>query len=138
MGIAGLTRISTALALLLALSLGGCAKPPASAYSGTQTASVTVGLPVGQNSAGESCTLQRAGQRGDIYCGSWDQPSAHVQAGGTASAGQLPTLATSSPWRAGLDAAYACEAPQPARILNGVPAEILPCTQRFSGWPYVA
>ena len=138
MGSAGLTRISTALALLLALSLGGCAKPPASAYSGTQTVSVAAGLPVGQNSAGESCTLQRAGQRGDIYCGSWDQPSAHAQTGDAATAGQLTALATSSPWRAGLDAAYACEAPQPARILNGVPAEILPCTQRFSGWPYVA
>ncbi|MDE2239631.1 MAG: CHAT domain-containing protein, partial [Rhodospirillales bacterium] len=138
MGIAGVTRTGTALALLLALSLGGCAKPPASAYSNTQATSVAVGLPVGQNSAGESCTLQRTGQHGDVYCGSWDQPSAHVQAGGTASAGQLPVLATSSPWRAGLDAAYACEAPQPARILDGVPAEILPCTQRFGGWPYVA
>ncbi|MDE1896302.1 MAG: CHAT domain-containing protein, partial [Rhodospirillales bacterium] len=133
----GFTRAPVALALLLALGLGSCAKPPASAYDQAQV-STGEGVPVGQNSAGESCTLQRIGGRADIYCGSWDQPSAHVQAGGAANAGQLAALATSSPWRAGLDAAYACDAPQPAQILDGVPAEILPCTQRFGGWPYVA
>lgn len=135
MRIARFIHAPAALALLLVLA--GCAKPPASAYDQAPAAN-GAGLPVGQNSAGESCTLQRMGGRADIYCGSWDQPSAHVQDGGAASAAELPALATSGPWRAGLEAAYACEAPQPARILDGVPAEILPCTQRFGGWPYVA
>ncbi|WP_234732298.1 CHAT domain-containing protein [Acidocella facilis] len=135
MRIAGFIHTPAALALLL--TVAGCSKPPASAYE--QASSTSTGLPVGQNSAGEGCTLQRlADGRADIYCGSWDQPSAHVQIGGAASAATLPGLAASSPWRAGLDAAYVCEAPQPARILDGVPAEILPCTQRFGGWPYVA
>ncbi len=132
------THAPAGLALLLALGLGSCAKPPASAYDQAQSSSTGAGLPVGQNSAGESCTLQRLGGHADIYCGSWGQPSAHVQEGGAATEAELATLATSSPWRAGLDAAYACDAPQPARILDGVPAEILPCTQRFGGWPYIA
>ena len=133
-----MTRVAALHALLLALSLTGCAKPPASAYGGAQPGSAGPGLPVGQNSARESCTLQRFGDHADIYCGSWDQPSAHVQEGGATSQAELSGLAANSPWRAGLDAAYACETPEPGRILDGVPAEILPCTQRFGGWPYVA
>ncbi len=138
MRIVSVTRVPAALALLLVLALGSCAKPPASAYDQAPSSTAGAGLPVGRNSAGESCTLQRIGNHADIYCGDWDQPSAHVQSGGAASAAELAALATSSPWRAGLDAAYACDAPQPARILDGVPAEILPCTQRFGGWPYIA
>ncbi len=133
-----LAHVAAALTLLLSLGLASCTKPPASAYSEAQSAITAAGVPVGQNSAGESCTLQRFGQHGDIYCGSWDQPSAHVQQGGAASAAKLKALATSSPWRAGLDAAYACEPPQAATILDAVPAEILSCTQRFGGWPYIA
>jgi CHAT domain-containing protein len=128
-----------AVSLLLALCLASCAKPPSSAYdSGTAAASAGPGLNLGQNTAGEACNSQTTATGADVYCGSWDQPSAHVQAGGPASATDLTALATTSPWRAALEGAYSCGAPAPGSILNGAPAAILTCTQRFGGWPHIA
>jgi CHAT domain-containing protein len=129
-----------ASALAMALAFSGCATPPQNAYEQAGGAVVpSAGLSVGQNAAGEACTVQRqADGSGDVYCGSWDQPSAHVSKGDPANEGDLIGLATTSTWRATLDAAYACEAPQRAAILGGVPAEVLVCTQRQGGWPYVA
>ncbi|HYP63153.1 MAG TPA: tetratricopeptide repeat protein, partial [Acidocella sp.] len=126
------------MGLVLGLALASCARPLQSAYentTGTQNAS---GIPVGQNSAGESCTLDRNGSSAAIYCGSWDQPSAQVSQGGAASAADLPNLAATSAWRASLEASYQCNAPSPATIMGGVPAELLSCTQRFGGWPHAA
>jgi CHAT domain-containing protein len=126
------------ITLTLTLILAGCAKPPASAYDSDAAATTTGGLALGQNTAGESCNSQTASGGADVYCGSWDQPSAHVQEGGLASQADLTALATTSPWRASLEGAYACGAPSPSTILDGVSAEILSCTQRFGGWPHVA
>jgi len=125
--------------LVLAAALASCTKPPATDYdSEGSTASTSGGLSVGQNTAGESCNSQAVTGGADVYCGSWDQPSAHVQTGGPAGGADLATLATSSPWRASLEGAYSCAAPTPGTILDGVPAEILSCTQRYGGWPHVA
>jgi CHAT domain-containing protein len=126
--------------LCAALALASCVKPPASAYdSGSDTtASTGAGLNVGQNTAGESCTSQASGGAADVYCGSWTEPSAHVESGGPASQADLVALATTSPWRAALEGSYACGSPTPGTILDGAPAEILTCTQRFGGWPHVA
>ncbi len=120
--------------------LAGCSKPPASSYdsAGGTGGGGTAGLALGQNTAGESCTSQSTADGANVYCGSWDQPSAHVIRGGAASGASLATLATSSTWRASLESDYVCGAPAPGTILNGVPAEILSCTQRFGGWPHVA
>jgi CHAT domain-containing protein len=129
--------VKTSLAVLLALA--SCAMPPRTAYDNqTGNNAATASLPVGQNAAGESCTIQRSGNNADVYCGTWDQPSAHAQTGGPASASDLLALASTSTWRASLEGAYACNAPSPTTILNGVPAEVLSCTQRFGGWPHVA
>ena len=114
--------------LVSSLLLASCAKPPQTAYendSGTGS-STGAGLSVGQNTAGEACNSQAVTGGADVYCGSWDQPSAHVQTGGPAGGASLVTLATSSPWRASLEGAYACAAPTPGAILDGVPAEIDP------------
>jgi CHAT domain-containing protein len=128
-----------ASSLLLAAALASCTKPPATAYDTEgSTTSAGAGLSVGQNTAGESCNSQAVTGGADVYCGSWDQPSAHVQTGGPAGGANLATLATSSPWRASLEGSYACAAPTPGTILDGVPAEILSCTQRYGGWPHVA
>ncbi len=131
--------VGAGLVMVMGVALASCAKPPMSAYDnpgGSESAAVS--LPVGQNTAGESCTIQRSGNTADVYCGSWDQPSAHVQNGGPAAAGDLAALATTSAWRASLEGSYACNAPTAATILDGVPAEVLACTQRFGGWPHVA
>jgi CHAT domain-containing protein len=119
---------------VILLVLAGCQKPPASAYESAAAVN-TAGLAVGQNSAGEACTAQMTAAGADVYCGGWDQPSATIRNGGAG--GDLAALATTSPWRAGLDGGYACAVPAPGRILNGVPAEFLSCTQRFGGWPHV-
>jgi CHAT domain-containing protein len=126
------------VALTLALTLAACGKPPATAYDSDAATATTGGLSVGLNTAGESCNSQPAAGGAAIYCGSWDQPSAQVQTGAPATVSDLPALATTSPWRAALEGGYACGAPAPGTILDGVPAEILTCTQRFGGWPHVA
>jgi CHAT domain-containing protein len=130
--------VRTSVAILLALALVRCTPPPHSVYESQAAANTSAGLPVGANTAGESCTLQRSGATADIYCGSWDQPSAHVQIGTAAAPGDLAALATTSSWRAGLEGAYACTAPRPTTILDDAPAEALSCTQRFGGWPHIA
>jgi CHAT domain-containing protein len=135
------SRMRPKLVVLLAslTALASCKTPPQSAYDNASgTAASAADMPVGQNTAGETCNAQKTATGLDIYCGSWDQPSAHVQAGNEAAAGQLLALATTSPWRVSLEGAYACNEPQPGKILDGIPAEVLACTQRFGGWPHVA
>ncbi len=124
---------------ILLLGFAGCARPPATAYdNSTGQGPATAALAVGQNTAGEACTSQPAAGGADVYCGKWDQPSAHVQNGGSAAGASLAALATSSAWRASLEGGYSCGAPVAGVILDNVPAEILSCTQRFGGWPHVA
>jgi CHAT domain-containing protein len=131
-------KVRLGACLSLALAIAACAKPPATAYDSTAAVDTSAGLSVGQNTAGESCNRQNVAGGADVYCGSWDQPSAHIQAGGPGSPADLAALATTSPWRAALEGGYACGAPAPGTILDGVPAEILTCTQRFGGWPHIA
>ena len=128
------------IACLLAAGLAGCEKPPASAYArGFGAAAKETQVAIGTNAVGEACNLQDTGNRSaDIFCGTWQQPSARVRPGDAASAGDLARIAAASPWRAGLDEGFACEAPSPTTILDGRPAELLECTQRQGGWPHVA
>ncbi len=131
--------ISNRIILLAAFMLASCAAPPPSAYDSSSNAQQSAGLPVGTNTAGESCTAQKTGAASmDVFCGTYDQPSAHVEQGAPATVADLPALATTSPWRVSLEADYACEEPTAGTILNGLPAQILSCTQRFGGWPHVA
>jgi CHAT domain-containing protein len=127
--------------IVSALILAGasCARPPASAYdTAAGTGPAGAGTPIGQNTAGETCTSQPANGGLDVYCGNWDQPSAQVRAGGPAAAADLSALATTSPWRAALEGSYACGTPQPGTVLDGEPAAYLACSQRIGGWPHVA
>ncbi len=118
----------------------GCATPPPGAYVNVAAGS---GKPaaqeaIGKNAVGEPCTIQPTGQTAaDLYCGTWQQPSARVRGGEAASADTLSGIATNSPWRATLDQRFACQAPQTTTILDGRPAQLLQCTQRVGGWPHV-
>ena len=145
--LAPLRRSVLRLVLLAPLALAACARPPASAYvkAGTGSGTPAAQMAIGRNSVGEACTLQATGTGqptgtggADVYCGSWQQPSAHVRAGGAASAGELAALAIASPWRVGIDERFLCQAPRATSILGGHPAELLTCTQRLGGWPHVA
>ncbi len=133
-------RIDHAGLAVALLMLAGCAVPPQSAYvSGHGSGGRQSGLDVGQNAAGESCTQQEIGGGGaDVYCGTYEQPSARVRAGGRADPAQLAQLATGSTWRAGLNQRYTCEAPSPTTILGDVPAVLLSCVRKIGGWPQVA
>jgi CHAT domain-containing protein len=124
--------------LLCAALAAACAKPPADAYfAGAGHAAGSVA--VGSNAAGEAC-LQAETEPGREYvitCGNWKQPSATLRRGDTASAAQLASLATASPWRRQIDATLTCEAPAPATILGG-PAMLLRCNRRMEGFPQAA
>jgi CHAT domain-containing protein len=122
--------------LLSALMLASCAGPPAGDYVGGSAAPAGAGVALGANASGEACTQQVQGNGADIFCGSWQQPSAQVRRAPTNDA--LAALATDSPWRSALDRRYTCAAPTPTSILGDVPALVLSCTRRVGGWPQVA
>ena len=127
------------LALLAACV--GCATPPSGAYvnRGAAAGKPAAQQELGKNAVGEACTIQDTGETSaDIYCGTWQQPSAKVRGGEAAGADALAGIATDSPWRAALDQRFACQSPQSTTILDQRPAELLQCTQRIGGWPHVA
>ncbi len=133
-------RRASRLIVVALAPLASCAVPPPSAYvhflGGSKP---TAQLSLGENSVHEACTQSPSGTGGaDVYCGSWQQPSARVRPGGPASQSQISELATSSTWRAGIDQRFSCSSPTPTSILGGQPAEMLQCTQRVGGWPHVA
>jgi CHAT domain-containing protein len=130
------------LSLLAALLLASCEKPPADAYvHGAQRsgAKPVAQVSIGKNSVGEDCTQEaETGQSADVFCGTWQQPSARVRSGGAGNAGELAQLATASQWRSGLDNRFRCETPVATTILGGNPAELMQCTRLVGGWAHVA
>lgn len=133
-------RMVLACSLLLGVGLTGCVRPPPEAYLGGHAGGgSTEALAVGRNAAGESCTQQSAGtEQVDIFCGSWEQPSAHVARSGPADPEALIGIATASPWRAALDTRFVCGAPTSTKILGGFPAAVMQCTRKAGGWPQLA
>ena len=128
------------LSMLAVALLASCTAPPQSAYvHAVGSSKPTAQVSVGQNAVGEACTQAVTENNGaDVYCGTWQQPSARVRAGGAANQAHLADLATSSIWRAGIDERYICQTPTATSILGGQPAELMQCTQRVGGWPHVA
>ncbi len=130
------------LSLLVPLLLLACERPPADSYvHAVQTGSAkqVAQVAIGKNSVGEDCTQQaEAGQTAEVFCGTWQQPSARVRSGGPGTATQLPELATASPWRSSLDSRFRCETPVATTILGGQPAELMQCTRLVGGWAHVA
>jgi CHAT domain-containing protein len=123
-----------ALLPALLLALAGCAVPPASNFVGGARGG---GEPVGNNAAGEACTRLPAGEGGwEVFCGSWQQPSARLRPAGTTR--DLATLASAGTWREGIDSRFACAPPRPTTVLGDSPALLLDCTRRNGGWPHVA
>ncbi|HEY1936195.1 MAG TPA: CHAT domain-containing protein [Acetobacteraceae bacterium] len=135
-------RLPLAASLLasLLLPLSACNSPPPSDYvHGVSGAKPVAQVSIGKNSVGESCTQSAGqGQAADIYCGTWQEPSARVRAGTAGNGGSLAQLATSSPWRAGIDTRFHCDPPAATTILGGNPAELMQCTRLIGGWAHVA
>jgi CHAT domain-containing protein/tetratricopeptide (TPR) repeat protein len=94
---------------------------------------------VGTNSVGERCSQQGDSTRtASIYCGEWEQPSARISKGISASADTLTSLATSSPWRNELNTRFVCNDAVPTGLLGSQPSVLMQCTRRVGGWPHVA
>ena len=135
------TALFRVLPMLVAALLPGCQKPPPDSYiHGVATATKPAAqVSIGKNSVGEDCTQSaQTGQSADVFCGSWQQPSARVRSGGAGNAGELAQLATASQWRSAIDTRFRCEPPQATTILGSNPAELLQCTQLIGGWAHVA
>jgi CHAT domain-containing protein len=132
-------RLTLVLAALSGLALAGCTAPhPADYVRGGGP--VAGAIDVGRNASGEACTQQDSGGSAgvDIFCGSWEQPSAHVRRGEPADPAGLAALATASAWRSGLDTRLDCAAPVATTLLGTAPAMLLQCKRRIGGWPQVA
>jgi CHAT domain-containing protein len=126
------------LAAGLWVALTSCAVPPPGAYSsGAGDRSAAVAL--GNNAAGEACSQTEVEPKRSyaIYCGTWKQPSAELQAGGEVKGTPLATLATDSEWRRRIDSFLSCAAPE-ATTIQGGQAELLRCTRRQEGFPQTA
>ena len=127
------------LQLGVLLGLAACATPPQSAYIQFNGNKPVKQIAVGNNAVGEPCTVSSSGEGGtDVYCGTWQQPSARIRPGERATDAQLRDLAIASPWRAGIDQRFICQAPTATSILGGQPAELMQCTQKIGGWPHAA
>lgn len=121
------------MVLCLVLGLAACDTPPPGSYFKGQTAAQ--GTAIGANKTGEPCILvERTGGGGDIFCGAWQQASARVRPGGTASGTSLMAVATNSPWRTELEGRFVCSDPQP----GSAGTLILQCTRRSGGWAQIA
>src|SRR5690349_12548363 len=130
------------LRLAFACLLASCAEPPPSAYVGgnPQLSQGNKGVSLGQNASGESCNLLPSGASGsfDVFCGTWQQPAARISDAGPGDTASMMSVATSSPWRSGINDRFDCNAPTTTTVLRGDPAVMLQCTRRIGGWPQVA
>ncbi len=131
----------SAVFLSFGLLLSGCATPAASDYVGGQSVG---GSPIGTDASGERCLAQGRGAGAlDVFCGTWEQPSAEAEASGPVPAGVSPSqavmdVATRGAWRADLDARLDCGPPEATTVLGDVPAALLACRRRVGGWPQAA
>lgn len=125
--------------LTLLAVLAGCASPPPDSYvQGTGGRVDDKSVDLGRNTVNESCVQSAsAGPTTDVYCGAWQQPSAHVRLVGGGDLATAQAQMAASPWRANLDSAYLCGAARPVTLASG-PALQMDCTGKVGGWPYVA
>ena len=129
------------LPLLVPLLLLGCDRPSAESYVHSAQAGSSkpiAQVSIGKNSVGEDCTQQAETQSADVFCGTWQQPSARVRSGGPGTSAQLAELVATSPWRSAIDNRFRCEPPVATTILGGNPAELMQCTRLVGGWAHVA
>lgn len=126
---------------LLVCLLGSCVRPPASAYVGGAASGGpgSTGIDLGSNASGENCKQLPSGTPGavDVFCGSWQQPAAHIAATQQAAGTQPMAVAASGAWRDQLNLRFVCHPPSPTTMLGGYPAAILQCARRIGGWPQI-
>ena len=127
--------------VFLTALVAGCAVPPPGAYIGG-SAGAGPAVEIGRNASGETCTQQASPEGGaDVFCGTWDQPSARVRPGPPtqgANSATMMALATDSTWRNGLNGRYDCASPTPTTVLGGEPAVAMQCIRKIGGFGQLA
>lgn len=113
----------------LATVLAGCEGPPPEAFVSTSGRGGPAAVAIGNDAAGEACTLIRTGAGGDIICGAWDSPSARVREIAPP-AGITPAESVAS----AVSGQLACGAPAATTILGDQPASLFDCRRRNGGW----
>jgi tetratricopeptide (TPR) repeat protein len=110
-----------------------------------QKTSEGVAFDIGENLIGEPCRLINAPKATklpetwaayDVYCGAWEEPSAHIYS--TTATTSEKELVTSGIWRERLDNFVNCQSPTATTILDNLSAIALDCNFRVGGWPYQA
>jgi CHAT domain-containing protein len=107
---------------------------------------LTGAKPAGVSLVGESCRSEQVqtdtgaefAAAYNVYCGHWQQPSAHLLEAQASAAADLAALATASAWRNGLSQRIACDPPVATTILQGSRAALMQCRRLLGGWPHVA
>jgi CHAT domain-containing protein/tetratricopeptide (TPR) repeat protein len=118
-----------ALACLIAVAaLAGCTPPPPSAY--VTTSSRQTGADLGRTAAGDECRYAGSGAGADVWCGTWQAPSARIRAAPGTTAAAVAAGASEA-----LAARLTCAAARPTTILGGEPALLAECRMTNGGWP---
>jgi len=123
--------------ILCAALLAGCTAPPPEAYVGGRAGggNSATAVAIGSNATGEACTQsQTPGDPSghEIYCGTWQQPSARIR-----EVPAQPLNALADEQRGTLAGRFDCARPEPIRLL-GDAALLMRCTRRVGGWPHLA
>lgn len=126
-------------ALAAAAWLAACEAPPPGKYATSGGAAAGTKIDLGLDGSNVKCSgLRSPGDQILVFCGLWDEPFGRVAPAGPAAASDAMSLATSSPWRTGLNERMTCNAPAPTTILVDMPALTMQCYRRVGGWPEVA
>ena len=128
-----------AAAAVVAVALVACTATPV----GEDVTDVV--LDVGENHAGDACTLvgrvapEKIAEAGARYynlqCGRWEQPSGSLFVT-KASAGSPETLVRGGWWRTRLEQFLNCDAPTDTSVLGGVSALAMDCNLIKGGWAF--
>ncbi len=145
-----MTRPSTSLlTLAAALGLAACANQPVSDKAADPGAAPPKGaVALGNNAIGEACRAEPVAARGslslfDVFCGTWDEPSAQVWSQTVPAAlpvdkaawqAQVLALSQRTDWAARLARKASCH--DPVWTADGTTL-VATCQLREGGWPHV-
>lgn len=142
------TPHTLSLSLALAVALAGCATQAPTGPRGSAAAPAKGAFALGASAIGEACRAEPVAAKGalslfDVFCGSWDEPSAQawvqplpetLPADKAARQAQVLALSQRTDWAARLAQKASCQ--DPAWAADGEML-VTTCQLREGGWPHV-